>query len=155
MSRHIGSPRTYTYTSDAVSSYPLAQNWLTFPSFNWLLGPFSGGPQWHSSDFKMHFWGFGARQETWRRTEEGEHRRGEGSEKFTLWHKIITYEKLFWNNYFSVQTHLSNLQVLPLKTLTSLNKEVRPFFLCDNSIWSFPSVSFLSDYSTWRFWRLF
>ena len=26
----------------------------------------------------------------------------------------------------------------PLKTLTSLNKEVRPFFLSDNSIWSFP-----------------
>ena len=35
--------------------------------------------------------------------------------------------------------------------LTSLNKEVRPFFLGDNSIWSFPSVSFLSDYSIWRF----
>ena len=27
-----------------------------------------------------------------------------------------------------------------LKTLTSLNKEVRPFFLSDNSIWSLPSV---------------
>ena len=38
-----------------------------------------------------------------------------------------------------------------LKTLTSLNKEVRPFFLGDNSIWSFPSVSSLSDYSIWRF----
>ena len=38
-------------------------------------------------------------------------------------------------------------QVIALKTPTSLNKEVRPFFLCDNSIWSFPSVSFLSDYS--------
>ena len=37
-----------------------------------------------------------------------------------------------------------------LKTLTSLNKEVRPFFLSDNSIWSFPSVSCLSDYSIWR-----
>ena len=23
-----------------------------------------------------------------------------GKEKHTLWHKIITYEKLFWNNYF-------------------------------------------------------
>ena len=34
-----------------------------------------------------------------------------------------------------------------LKTLTSLNKEVRPFFLCDNSAWSFSSVSSLSDYS--------
>ena len=28
-----------------------------------------------------------------------------------------------------------------LKALTSLNKEVRPFFLGDHSIWSFPSVS--------------
>ena len=37
-----------------------------------------------------------------------------------------------------------------LKTLTSLNKEVRPFSLSDNSIWSFPSVSSLSDHSIWR-----
>ena len=42
-----------------------------------------------------------------------------------------------------------------LKTLTSLNKEVRAFFLSDNSIWSLPSVSSLSDYSIWRSWRLF
>ena len=42
-----------------------------------------------------------------------------------------------------------------LKTLTSLNKEVRPFFLSDTRIWSFPSVSDLSDYSIWRSWRLF
>ena len=42
-----------------------------------------------------------------------------------------------------------------LKTLTSLNKEVRPFFLSDNGIWSFPSVSSLSDYSSWRSWGLF
>ena len=34
-----------------------------------------------------------------------------------------------------------------LKTLTSLNKQVRPFFLGDTSIWSFPSVSSLSDCS--------
>ena len=34
-----------------------------------------------------------------------------------------------------------------LKTLTSLNKEVWPFFLGDSSIWSYPSVSSLSDYS--------
>ena len=33
-------------------------------------------------------------------------------------------------------------------TLSSLNKEFRPFFLGDNSIWSFPSVSTLSDYSS-------
>ena len=38
-----------------------------------------------------------------------------------------------------------------LKTLTSLNKEVRPFFLSDNSTWSHSSVSSLSDYSIWRF----
>ena len=37
-----------------------------------------------------------------------------------------------------------------LKTLTSLNEEVRPFFLSDNSIWSFLSGSSLSDYSIWR-----
>ena len=36
------------------------------------------------------------------------------------------------------------------KTQTSLNKEVRPFFLSDNSIWSHPSVSSLGDYSIWR-----
>ena len=40
--------------------------------------------------------------------------------------------------------------LLTLKTLTSLNKEVRPFLLGDNSIWSFPSGSSLSDYSIWR-----
>ena len=39
---------------------------------------------------------------------------------------------LFWN--FLPKTNT-------LKTLTSLNKEVRPFFLGDNSIWSFSSVS--------------
>ena len=38
---------------------------------------------------------------------------------------------------------------------TSLNKEVRPFFLSDNRIWSNPSFSSLSDYSIWRSWRLF
>ena len=42
-----------------------------------------------------------------------------------------------------------------LKTLISLNKEVRPFFRSDYCIWSLPSVSFLSDYSIWRFRRLF
>ena len=44
---------------------------------------------------------------------------------------------------------------ITLKTLTSLNKEVWPFFLSDNSIWSLPSVSSLSDYSIWRSWGLF
>ena len=34
-----------------------------------------------------------------------------------------------------------------LKTLTFLNKEVRPFLLGDNSIWKFPSVSSLSESS--------
>ena len=42
------------------------------------------------------------------------------------------------------------MDFLTLKTLTSLNKESRPFFLSDNSIWSLPSVSSLSDYSIWR-----
>ena len=42
-----------------------------------------------------------------------------------------------------------------LKTLTSLNKEVRTFFLGDNSTWSIPSLSSLSDYSIWRPWGLF
>ena len=37
-----------------------------------------------------------------------------------------------------------------LKTLASLNKEVKPFFLGDNSIWHFLSFSSLSDYSIWR-----
>ena len=41
-------------------------------------------------------------------------------------------------------------QAESLKTLTSLNKEVRPFFLGDSGIWSFPSTSSLSDYSIWR-----
>ena len=40
------------------------------------------------------------------------------------------------------------------ETLTSLNKESRPFFLGDRSIWSFPSVSCLSDCSMWRSWKL-
>ena len=34
-----------------------------------------------------------------------------------------------------------------LKTLTSLNEGVRSFFLDDNSIWRFPSVSSLSNYN--------
>ena len=34
--------------------------------------------------------------------------------------------------------------------LTSLNKEVRPFFLSDNSISNLPSVSSLSDCRIWR-----
>ena len=46
--------------------------------------------------------------------------------------------------------YLKTCTPVTLKTPTSLNKEVRPFFLGDNSIWSFPSVSSLSDYSTWR-----
>ena len=42
-----------------------------------------------------------------------------------------------------------------LKTLTSLNEEARPFCLSNNSIWSYPSVSSLSDYHIWRSWRRF
>ena len=49
------------------------------------------------------------------------------------------------------QPDLRNLQNLHLENpVTSLNKEVRPFFLGDNSIWSFPSISSLSDYSISR-----
>ena len=60
-----------------------------------------------------------------------------------------------WRGKNRISQGVESRGSLTLKTLTSLNKEVRPFFLCDNSIWSFPSLSFLSDYSTWRFLRLF
>ena len=49
----------------------------------------------------------------------------------------------------------SHKKSLSLKTPTSLNKEVRPFSLSDNSIWSYPCVSSLSDYSIWSSGRLF
>ena len=48
------------------------------------------------------------------------------------------------------QTGLCKFGWVSLQTLTSLNKEVRPFFLGGNSIWHFPSVSSRSDYSIWR-----
>ena len=57
------------------------------------------------------------------------------------------YDKDFYPEAHILLT-FSDMQTL--KTLTSLNKEVRPFFLSDNSIWSFPSVSSLSDYSIWK-----
>ena len=38
------------------------------------------------------------------------------------------------------KVYVLNVYVPSLKTLTSLNKEVRPFFLSDNSIWSYPSI---------------
>ena len=38
-----------------------------------------------------------------------------------------------------------------LKTRTSWNNEVQLFLLGDTSIWSFSSVSSLSDYSIWKF----
>ena len=41
-----------------------------------------------------------------------------------------------------------------LKTLTSLNKEVRPFFLGDTSIWHFPSLEVLKATLTLRLWHL-
>ena len=50
-----------------------------------------------------------------------------------------------------LSTSVEKLFDTSLKTLTSLNKEVRVFFLSDNSIWSLPSVSSLSDYSISRF----
>ena len=43
---------------------------------------------------------------------------------------------------------------LSLQSLTSLNKESRPFLLGDHSIWSFPPISSLSSCSIWRSWRL-
>ena len=50
----------------------------------------------------------------------------------------------------SALKNTSNIYTVTLKTLTSLNKEVRPFFLGDNSIWRLPSPSSLNDYSSWR-----
>ena len=37
-----------------------------------------------------------------------------------------------------------------MNALASLNKERKPFFLGDKSIWSFRSVSSLSDYSSFE-----
>ena len=51
-----------------------------------------------------------------------------------LTHRTKTQK--FWGKFRSI-----------FRKKTSLNKEVRPFFLSDNSIWSFPSVSSLSDCS--------
>ena len=36
--------------------------------------------------------------------------------RITLWHKIITYEKLFWNNYFWKKLRIS--RVIPWKCLS-------------------------------------
>ena len=47
------------------------------------------------------------------------------------------------------------LQTILENPVTSLNKESRHFFLGDNSIWSLPSVSSLSDYSISRFLKVF
>ena len=56
--------------------------------------------------------------------------------------------------HYRILEQLSEFQgilgVTPLKALTSLSKEVRPFFLGDDRIWSFHSVSSPSDYSIWR-----
>ena len=48
---------------------------------------------------------------------------------------------------FSSADDLGDFSGISLKALTSSNKEVGPFFLGDNSICSFPSVSSLSDHS--------
>ena len=53
------------------------------------------------------------------------------------------------------QSHIEKNGTRTLKSLASLNKEVRPFFLGDNTISSLPSVSSLSDYSIWRSLGLF
>ena len=57
--------------------------------------------------------------------------------------------------FMSTRAHKKGTRENLVKTLTSLNKEVRPFFLSDNSILSLPSVSSLSDYSIWSSWRRF
>ena len=76
------------------------------------------------------------RLQHWSRDKTGEHRTSEPwpLEWTLLW-------ALAWSPSF--------------KTLTSLKKESRLFFLGDNCIESFPSASFLSDHSIWRFWMLF
>ena len=45
---------------------------------------------------------------------------------------------LFWRFRRLIRTNRAFLETRTLKTLTSLNKELRLFFLRDNSIWSFP-----------------
>ena len=83
--------------------------------------------------------------------------------KFHVWFSVV-FAADVWRGLFggllSQETGSNNTELFTvnlmvirgtsLKTLTSLNKEVRPFFLSDNSIWSYPSVSSLSDYSIWR-----
>ena len=41
------------------------------------------------------------------------------TQAYTLWHKIITYEKLFWNNYFRKKLRIS--RVIPWKYLSFLD----------------------------------
>ena len=53
-----------------------------------------------------------------------------------------------WKNCLNPKKTLGKALTDSLKTLTSLNKEVRLF-------WSLPSVSSLSDYSIWSSWKLF
>ena len=75
-----------------------------------------------------------------------------------LWARRATSEQTPLRRRFcsqSVAVMSSRSRSGALKTLTSLNKEVGPFFLSDSSIWCFPSVSSLSDYSIWRSWGLF
>ena len=59
----------------------------------------------------------------------------------SLAHPIMSARR----NIIADQTHKDSCKDLE-NPVTSLNyKEVRPFFLSDNSIWSFPSLSSLSD----------
>ena len=61
---------------------------------------------------------------------------GEGLGKAAHFDKILV-ESLFLGRLISGRSKVFFcLAPLPLPTLTSLNKEVRPFFLGDNSIWS-------------------
>ena len=75
--------------------------------------------------------------------------------KLILWIWSAKQVQERWRGWFLISSAGTRRKRNFLKTLTSLNKEVRPFFLGDNSIWRLPSVSSLSDYSTWRSWRLF
>ena len=56
----------------------------------------------------------------------------------------------FWNEHTLHRVDCRSFWTDALRTLTSLNKEVWRFFLGDNSIWCFPSVSSLGDSSIWR-----
>ena len=96
----------------------------------------------------------------WGRTPFGRYRKwgGGGWRPFPSLQKKMALKEsvlIVWKEGKGRHPHTFSRFVLTLRTLTSLNKEARPFFLSDTSIWSLPSVSSLSDYSIRRSWRLF